>query len=260
MDDNDPAARLVQYLITHSTPNAFLSNLYQQPGARITAEDYQETIRSATQRLQECVRTQLVLFYSRALSLMLCCRFESAFQDALAIQAFAPTSPLGYMCAGQVLCNQGKFIQASKEYAKGVQRVPTTDPNHGLLCLAVVLAQNEAEKYVDFIHQLPFDVAMMVISMVVTTTQDFFTYISVSKAWRERFMQGHLYFEIQAPHHDDLGQLMMVSPRVRSLTWKHCPLSMQEIWERYRFTALSRLCIQGKKKKKEGWKEDPSST
>ncbi|KAJ8657598.1 hypothetical protein O0I10_006662 [Lichtheimia ornata] len=50
--------------------------------------------------------------------------------DASVMVSIAPTSPVGYLCARRIFCDQGHHASTIISYDKALQRVPATDSRH----------------------------------------------------------------------------------------------------------------------------------
>ncbi|CDS06486.1 hypothetical protein LRAMOSA09014 [Lichtheimia ramosa] len=119
-------------------------------------------------------------------------QFEAALREAAAIRVIVPESGLGYLCAGDVYCQQARYAAAITIYGQGLEQVLDSDPYYHQLQQHRMRAINNNNKHVDFISLLPLDIVITnILPRVVPTfsSRSSCELLYVSHAWQDRIIQ-----------------------------------------------------------------------
>ncbi|CDH54779.1 predicted protein [Lichtheimia corymbifera JMRC:FSU:9682] len=131
--------------------------------------------------------------YDRARLFANSAQFDKALRDAAAIRTLLPGSGLGYLCMGDVYCQQGHYAAAISIYDHGLEAVPDSDPyyQHLQQCRSVAVTSNN--KRVDFISQLPLDIVVTNIlprmEPACLASNELYGPLYVSRTWQKRIVQ-----------------------------------------------------------------------
>ena len=71
-----------------------------------------------------------------------------------------PGSALGYLCTGDIYCQQGRYATAISIFDQGLKQVPESDPYYQHIQQHRMTAVENNTKRVDFISRLPFDIVI----------------------------------------------------------------------------------------------------
>ncbi|KAJ8652716.1 hypothetical protein O0I10_011661 [Lichtheimia ornata] len=151
-------------------------------------------IATATESLKETAHQFAQFLSERAKLLANSAQFERALRDVAAIRAILPGSGLGYLCMGDVYCQQGHHSAAISIYDQGLETVPESDPYYQQLQQHRMAAVANNDKRIDFISQLPLDI---VITHIVPRMEQpacldsevLYEPLYVSRTWQERILQ-----------------------------------------------------------------------
>ncbi|CDH54821.1 predicted protein [Lichtheimia corymbifera JMRC:FSU:9682] len=80
-------------------------------------------IATATQTLQQTAHQFVKVLNERARLLANSAQFDTALYDAAAIRAIFSWSGFGYLCTGDVYCQQGRYAAAISIYDQGFEEV-----------------------------------------------------------------------------------------------------------------------------------------
>ncbi|KAI7873961.1 hypothetical protein K492DRAFT_184506 [Lichtheimia hyalospora FSU 10163] len=109
------------------------SELLQNPIVTAEHRNGKEQILTATDTLQQTGHHFVRVLSERAKLFANSAQFDTALRDAKAIITILPGSGLGYLCAGDVLCQQGRYATAIVMYDQGLNAVPESDEYYQLL-------------------------------------------------------------------------------------------------------------------------------
>ncbi|KAJ8652893.1 hypothetical protein O0I10_011493 [Lichtheimia ornata] len=223
--------------------------------ANITAQHGNDgnRIATATESLQQIAHQFAEELNERAKLLANSAQFDRALHDAAAIRAMLPGSGLGYLCTGDVYCQQGRHAAAISIYDQGLEAVSASDPYyHHLQQHRMQVAPNN-NKRVDFISRLPLDIVITNIVPRMTPTyldsNELYGPLYVSRTWQERILQQSkgLTFEFgQEDHTFKTGhdQLIRFAPYVQKLRGNvFDDAELKDLFSRARFSNLKDLRI-----------------
>ena len=212
---------------THSMTNFLSSEQGLQPSISMNHHSPLERIEHVTTEIQQCRRRLLKLLHDRATASAACAKFEMALCDAAEMRNIMPSSPMGYLCRGDIYRLQGRQQAAISAYNKGLALSSTWSHDHGrieeLLQCNKEDAKHQWRKRIDFITQLPLDiVTSYIIPMLLgdkpLVVQEPCPYLYVSRGWRERIVLGQGGLKFHVRHLDDANnQLVRFAPYVGTL-------------------------------------------
>ncbi|KAJ8657662.1 hypothetical protein O0I10_006728 [Lichtheimia ornata] len=219
-----------------------------------------EQIEAATDIIQQRPSQLYNALHDRAKLLGNGAQFEAALRDAAAMQRIRPTVALGYLCEGDIYCQQGRVEDAVAIYNKGLEAVPASEPHYHdlqqqqqqqqqrIATAAAKTNTSSSNKRIDFISELPIDVVSTNIIprfMPVLLSTGCCPYLYVSHTWHQRIIQHGLSIEVdyEAPSfREGHEQLIRFTPYVKSLDLivrkeKH----LVNLLSRAKFSSLKRL-------------------
>ncbi|KAJ8652705.1 hypothetical protein O0I10_011650 [Lichtheimia ornata] len=220
----------------------------------VTAEhsNGKNRIAATTETLQQTVQLLVEVLNERAKLLANSAQFEAALRDSAAIRALLPGSGLGYMCMGDVYCQQGHHAAAISIYDQGLQAVPESDPCYQQLQQQRMKAVANNDKRIDFISQLPLDV---VITNIVPRMEPaylesdvLYEPLYVSRSWQESLLQQPkgLWFTFDQDQGVDTfktghAQLIRFAPYVQYLEGNLFDVDLDDLFSRAHFSNLKEL-------------------
>ncbi|KAJ8652713.1 hypothetical protein O0I10_011658 [Lichtheimia ornata] len=231
--------------------NIACSELLKNP--IVTAEHGNDgnRIASATETLQETAHQFVQVLNERAMLLANSAQFDTALRDAAAIKTISPESGLGYLCMGDVYCQQGHHAAAISIYDQGLEAVPECDAYYQQLHQHRLTAVANNNKRVDFISRLPFDV--VVTNIIPRMQPDFYSESSckllyMSRAWQERILQQpkgirFSFGEETNTFKDGHAQLIRFAPYVQYLGGSLVGVHLDDLFSRASFSNLKELSI-----------------
>ncbi|KAJ8657999.1 hypothetical protein O0I10_006270 [Lichtheimia ornata] len=171
--------------------------LCKHPTQPVSTEKYATIVDDATTQLHEPIHSILSTLNRRAMALTKLANFESALHDAKAIQQLSPSLALGYIRAADIHSEQGKQQQAIDVCIKGLDVVDANDHGYATLQRAKMDAEQRLDTRIDFISELPLDVAnTSLVPMFIDRHLQWDVqcpYLYVSNLWRNcvfQFMDG----------------------------------------------------------------------
>ncbi|KAJ8652795.1 hypothetical protein O0I10_011534 [Lichtheimia ornata] len=194
-----------------------------------------EEIKDLTTHVREHVQKLLSTLNARASLLRNAERFELALNDAIAMINIAPSSPLGYLRAGDIASLRGQHASAIEMYDYGLERSPKSHPHYEQLVKAREAAYSINNKRIDFISRLPLDIVMHNIIPRMLQGRNLVelgkpcNYLDVSRSWRQRLaLVNGLEYEVgpEDLSADGFERVYDMAPFMRSLTVDQ---SMREI-------------------------------
>ncbi|KAJ8657634.1 hypothetical protein O0I10_006700 [Lichtheimia ornata] len=207
-------------------------------------------IEAATDIIQQSASRLYSALHDRAKLLANSAQFEAALRDAAAMQTIRPTSALGYLCEGDVLCQQGRSEAAVAIYDKGLEvSSSSSDPHYHDLQQQRIAAKTMSNKRIDFISQLPMDVVSTYIvprfMPTVLSSTGYCPYLHVSDTWQQRILEHGLSIEVDyelRTFREGHEQLVQFAPYVTSLDLivrmnKH----LVHLFSRAKFSSLKKL-------------------
>ncbi|CDS06485.1 hypothetical protein LRAMOSA09013 [Lichtheimia ramosa] len=225
----------------------------------VTAEHANDSNRilAATEILQQTARQFANVLNERARLLANSAQFEAALRDAAAIRTILPESGLGYLCTGDVYCQQGRYAAAIAIFDQGLVAVPDSDPYYHHLQQHRIIAATNNKKRVDFITKLPLDIVITNIlprmELVFysetknTTYKRYCEFLSVSRAWQMTMLKQPkgLRFDFgskgMTEGHD---QLVRFAPHVQRLDGFIGDARLSDLFSRATFSNLKQLVLQ----------------
>ncbi|KAI7873823.1 hypothetical protein K492DRAFT_200424 [Lichtheimia hyalospora FSU 10163] len=198
----------------------------QQPSIPVNHHSRLERIADATHGIYQCKRRLLDLSYDRATAVAACANFELALRDAAEMQKIVPSSPMGYLCQGDIHRLQGRQSAAIAAYNKGLAlppKWPDDRPIYQQLQNNKKDAEYERSKRIDFITQLPLDIVMSYIIPKIMgdhalDAQEPCEYLYVSRAWREQIIHDQDGLQFFVNDLDDTSdQLVRFAPYIGTL-------------------------------------------
>ncbi|KAJ8652703.1 hypothetical protein O0I10_011648 [Lichtheimia ornata] len=210
---------------------------------------------AATKTLQQTAHQFAKVLNERARLLANSAQFDAALHDAAAIRAMIPRSGIGYLCTGDVYCQQGNHAAAIVIYHRGLKSVPKSDACYQQLQQHRKDAIANNNKRVDFVSRLPLDIVVTNIAPRLEPyhyeRSEHHEPLYVSRAWRKRFLQqpNGLIFgfgeesETFARGHTELVRF---APYVQLLSGSFSDdVRLDDLFKRARFSNLKRLEITG---------------
>ncbi|KAJ8652390.1 hypothetical protein O0I10_011970 [Lichtheimia ornata] len=208
-------------------------------------------IATATETLQQTAHQFVKVLNERAKLLANSAQFERALRDAAAIRTISPGSGFGYLCMGDVYCQQGHHAAAISIYDRGLEAVPESDAYYHQLQQHRMTAINISNKRVDFISQLPLDI--VIINIIPRIEPKLYSHslygpLYVSRTWRERFLQhpdglDYHFDDAEATFKAGHDQLVRFAPYVQSLDVSMKDVDLDELFSRAHFSSLKVLDI-----------------
>ncbi|CDH54817.1 predicted protein [Lichtheimia corymbifera JMRC:FSU:9682] len=205
-------------------------------------------IAMATVSLKQTAHLFVQLLDERARLFANSAQFDVALRDAAAIRAILPRSGLGYLCTGDVHCQQGRYPAAIAMYDQGLKATTESDPYYQQLQKYRLAALANNSKRVDFISQLPLEIVISnIVSRMEVPSNVLYEPLYVSRGWRERIVEQSdgLDFYLDGKWttlkegHD---QLVRFAPHVRSITGRiHKGIRLDDLFSRAHFSNLIRL-------------------
>ncbi|KAI9247668.1 hypothetical protein BDA99DRAFT_525719 [Phascolomyces articulosus] len=119
----------------------------------------------------------------RASALGRMANFKAATNDVKTIIHIAPSSPVGYLCHGELFSMRGNQRQAIQVYNEGLLHMKTEE-DRAKLKHARAFAINKRNKRFDIFSKLPYDMIHIILSYL--DIQKRFRILDVSKAWHDR--------------------------------------------------------------------------
>ncbi|CDH54785.1 predicted protein [Lichtheimia corymbifera JMRC:FSU:9682] len=210
-------------------------------------------IATATESLQQVAYQFAQVLNERAQLLANSAQFDTALRDAAAIRTILPGSGLGYLCMGDVHCQQRRYAAAISIYDQGLQAVTESDQYYQQLQQHRLTAININNKRVDYISRLPLDIVITNIlpRLHQVLSSDFLCeYLYVSRAWQERFLHqpNGLEFDFgqeEYSFHRGHDQLVRFAPYVQKLRGNvFDDAKLEDLFSRARFSNLKnfRIC------------------
>ncbi|KAJ8657661.1 hypothetical protein O0I10_006727 [Lichtheimia ornata] len=162
-------------------------------------------IEAAIDIIQQSASQFYCALRDRAKLLATSAQFEAALRDAAAMQRIRPTSALGYLCEGDVYCQQGRAEDAVAIYTKGLDASSSSsssssDPHYHELQQQRIAAKTMSNNRINFISQLPIDVVSTYIiprfMLTVLSSTGYCLCLHVSDPWQQRIPQHGSIFEV----------------------------------------------------------------
>ncbi|CDH57688.1 predicted protein [Lichtheimia corymbifera JMRC:FSU:9682] len=169
------------------------------------------------------------------------------------------TAALGYLCEGDVYCQQGRSEAAmagrkSVIYDKGLEAVPASDPHYRDLQQQRQPRRSKKtssnNKRIDFISELPIDVVSTYIIprfMPVLLSTGCCPYLQVSHTWQQRILQHAEDLSVEVDYELDSFreghyQLFRIAPYVKSLDIiVRMQKNLVDLFTRAKFSSLKKL-------------------
>ncbi|CDS06475.1 hypothetical protein LRAMOSA09003 [Lichtheimia ramosa] len=207
-------------------------------------------IAAATEILQQTAQQFVKVLNERAKLLANSAQFEAAIRDAAAIRTMLPESGLGYLCTGDVCCQQGHYAAAIAIFDQGLEAVHESDPYYQQLEQHRLAAFAYNNKRVDFITKLPFDIVVTYI--VPRMIPVFFSNSScellyVSREWQDRLLKQpdglSFEFDLRTDALTTQGHnpLVQFAPCIQRLEGFISDDRLDELFGRANFSKLKRL-------------------
>ncbi|CDH54816.1 predicted protein [Lichtheimia corymbifera JMRC:FSU:9682] len=217
----------------------------------LTAEHGNDSnrIATATETLQQTAQQFVEVINERARLLANSAQFDTALRDAAAIRALLPGSGLGYLCMGDIYCQQGRYPAAVAIYDQGLEAVPESDPYYQQLQQHHIAAITKNSKRIDFISRLPLDIVVTNILPRITpelTVVMSFEPLDVSHAWRERILKHPkgLHFGFYGDTFDkDQERIVQFAPYIQSLAGSMTNFHLDDLFSRVHLPNLKDLDI-----------------
>ncbi|KAJ8652591.1 hypothetical protein O0I10_011737 [Lichtheimia ornata] len=208
---------------------------------------------AATQALQQTAQQFVQVLNERARLFANSAQFDKALHDAAVIRAMLPGSGRGYLCMGDVYCQQGHHAAAISIYEQGLEAIPESDAYYQQLQQHRMTAIANNSKRVDFISQLPLDI--VITNIVPRADRLFFSessceFLYVSRAWQERILKQPkgLRFYLDEGHNTLIKghtQLIRFASYVQSLqATLYQRIRLDDLFARGHFSNLKELYIQ----------------
>ncbi|KAJ8652396.1 hypothetical protein O0I10_011976 [Lichtheimia ornata] len=179
-------------------------------------------------------------------------QFDTALRDAAAIRTLLPVSGLGYLCAGDVYCQQGHHSAAISIYDQGLETVPESDPYYQQLQQHRMAAVANNDKRVDFISRLPLDIVITNIvprMERVLSSRALHEPLYVSRTWQERILQQPNGLRFNSGRETNTFkkghvQLIRFAPHVQTLYVSLLDVRFDDLFCQAHFSRLKELFLE----------------
>ncbi|CDS06453.1 hypothetical protein LRAMOSA08981 [Lichtheimia ramosa] len=243
---------------------SILKDLCRQPTlTAASSEKYAKLVHDATVQLQQIQHSTTQLQHSlestlsaldlRAMALTQTANFESALDDAEAMQRISSSSALGYLREAMIYSEQGKQRDVVELCRRALRVVKKKDPHYNTLKRAKLDAEQQAKRRIDFISQLPVEIVVttllpMFVEHELDISSASYQYLKVSNQWADRIRQclGEVSFNLYEEGDEErCSQVSQISQHIDSLhvhyfskgTWLYDLLSDSD------FSSLKKLYI-----------------
>lgn len=246
---------------THTMTSPMSTQDAQQASIPTPIDPLHQRIAHATTEIQHCKQRLGNLLYDRATASAACADFETASRDAAEIQTLLPSSPLGFLCQGDIYRQQGRQTAAIEAYENGLglsSSSSSLEDDHHHVYDQLQCNKKDAEyplsKRIDFISQLPMEIVRCYILPKTMEDRRWYAevgcpYLHVSRAWRERFLavDGGLTFYTASPYEDN-SELYAFVPYVGSLKMQdyHNHPDETNLFDQVDFSCLTCFDLEGK--------------
>ncbi|CDS10645.1 hypothetical protein LRAMOSA11131 [Lichtheimia ramosa] len=201
------------------------NELCQLPTLIASSERYTELVFNSTTKLQQSLESALSALDQRSIALTKTANFESALDDAKAMQQLSPFSALGYLREASIYINQGKQRHVIDSCNKALRIVDTKDVHYAALQQAKVGAEQCDNKRIDFISGLPAEVTTarllpMFIDHNFIIASKPCQYLQVLTVWRDCIIQylDGLQFSIREDNRGEIwSQVVQLSNHTKTL-------------------------------------------
>ncbi|CDH57673.1 predicted protein [Lichtheimia corymbifera JMRC:FSU:9682] len=186
-------------------------------------EKHAKIVHDSTTQLHQSLDSILSTLNRRAIALTDLANFESALRDADLMQQLAPSSALGYIREATIYSDQGKQRDVIDVCSKGLSMVDTKDPGYTMLQHLKATAEQQDNKRIDFISQLPADLVTKLIPMFMDDSwlspSQPCRYLYVSKVWHDCIVKSPdgLRFLIEEEKKDPLSQVVQFAQHTKVL-------------------------------------------
>lgn len=245
---------------------SILKDLCRQPTlTAASSEKYAKLVHDATVQLQQIQHSTTQLQHSlestlsaldlRAMALTQTANFESALDDAEAMQRISSSSALGYLREAMIYSEQGKQRDVVELCRRALRVVKKKDPHYNTLKRAKLDAEQQSKRRIDFISQLPVEIVVttllpMFVEHELDISSASYQYLKVSNQWADRIRQclGEVSFNLYEEGDEErCSQVSQISQHIDSLhvhyfskgTWLYDLLSDSD------FSSLKKLYIDG---------------
>ncbi|KAJ8658012.1 hypothetical protein O0I10_006283 [Lichtheimia ornata] len=220
-------------------------------------QERQTIISTTTQEIDRLACQFMAKLNERSTAFANGANFDLALCDAALMRVITPTLSLGYLKAGNIYQQQGRQQQAVAMYEEGLGMVPSSDECYADLQMGHANAKNAASKRLDFITQLPMEIAASEILPWVfhnckLEADTPCPYLYVSSTWRERILQcNNLNFYLEESNKGPPGhlhELKRFSQHVKTLSmesgWMDVLGNCLSIFDTCKFPNLTKLTIK----------------
>ncbi|KAI8143355.1 hypothetical protein BJV82DRAFT_612435 [Fennellomyces sp. T-0311] len=205
---------------------------FSNVGPAIDGHNYDRAIDFCSVAIQEIQRSLLVTALDhRAFALGMKGQFDAAVQDAMKVTTLEPTLATGYYRLSSLYIMQGKQIRAIEAYEHGLRCVSQSDPVYPLLLYGKQEAARQNLKRVDFVANLPSELANSILTEIPKPS--IAACLSVSRIWRDRLLKCRRAWCSMTITDKDLqfaGFLSHFAIHVEDLTLN---ITSQQVWYRY---------------------------
>ncbi|KAI8137042.1 hypothetical protein BJV82DRAFT_636962 [Fennellomyces sp. T-0311] len=213
---------------------------------------YHSTINSTSVRITDIVREHIELLDRRAQAYGMLADFKNAMTDAEQMIHLDPSSPRGYIRAGELYSMRGNQLQAMEVYIDGLEKV-NDEYYRDILEQSCAVAEAKAEQRIDIFAMMPYDIIACITDHF--PLKESLTLLEVSPIWRSKLLECvSLWSDIclsektkWAPH--DISRLALASRvvlnlRLLALDRNRCALALSQI-ATSDFASLTSLSIDG---------------
>ncbi|KAI8147130.1 hypothetical protein BJV82DRAFT_665228 [Fennellomyces sp. T-0311] len=146
-----------------------------------------EKVRDDITLLRKSVENAQHIFDQAAVELANANQFDKADRIANGMISLLPTSPTGYLRAGELYEMKNKTKEAMDSYDQGISSVPVN--HHALLIQHKIRLQKRIDRkpHYDFIEHVPLEITSKVAQYL--TVRDLIECLKVSKSWKQRIDQ-----------------------------------------------------------------------
>lgn len=201
-------------------------DILQQPTLVASTKKYHQLVSESTTELLQPIQCILSALVRRSMALSKCASYESALRDANLMQRLSSSSAIGYIREAMIYSEQGKQHAVIRVCNQALSIVDTKDRGYDTLQQIKIHALQRANRGVDFISQLPFDILTTTLIPMFMDNDDHldackpYPYLHVSHLWRDRIVQhiDGLEFVIREENEEDtFPQLIQFAQHTKTL-------------------------------------------
>lgn len=186
------------------------------------------TISTTTTDITELACRLIRKLNDRSTALAQGAHYDLALRDAGYMRLLDPTCSIGYLKAGEIYEQQGRQLQALTMYEEGLVKVSSSDQHYTQLVHKRDDASRTAGKRMDFIGDLPVELASEIVNLVfdnyLLLPYTPCPYLYVSQKWRQRILNRNDLrfglFRSRSPQTFHSSELAKFAAHIKSLAFE----------------------------------------